>query len=76
MLYAAAQVDVVVELGGRVRVFQEFDEIRYAKGFPGFAVVQFFERVDDVAQFSGAMPTKSMRRFRGQSIPALGGRGQ
>ena len=50
---AAAQVDVVVELGGGVRVFQEFDEIRHAKGFPRFAVAQFFEHVDDVAQFFG-----------------------
>ncbi len=54
----AAQVDIVVELGRDVRVFQELDEIRHAKGFPGFAVAQFFERVDDVAQF-----------FEGDAVP-------
>ena len=71
---AAAQVDVVVELGGRVRVFQEFDEIRYAKGFPGFAVAQFFERVDDVAQFSGsdAVPNPCVA-FAGKPFQLLAG---
>ena len=71
---AAAQVDVVVELGGRVRVFQEFDEIRHAKGFPGFAVAQFFERVDDVAQFFGgdAVPNPCVA-FAGNPFQLLAG---
>ena len=71
---AAAQVDVIVELGGRVRVFQEFDEIRHAKGFPGFAVAQFFERVDDVAQFFGgdAVPNPCVA-FAGNPFQLLAG---
>ena len=74
---AVAQVDSVVELGGGVRVFQEFDEICHAKGFPRFVVAQFFERVGDVARiFRGRYRAKSTRRLGWQSSPILGGRGR